>query len=521
MSAMPERTLADTERLIADLQRQLGECRAEFAARNSEYGERIAHQSASNEVLKVMSASPGDPQPVFNLITRGAWELCNANGAALYGFDGELIHLLSADGTAWTSQREAAYRRQFPTAPTRGSSFGRAILNRQIVHIRDFDADPEVAQYVRDLDVRSAVGVPLLRDGMVIGAIALNAKEPGGLSDGEVELLETFAEQAVIAITSAETYRELRQRTGNLQESLEYQTATSDVLKVISRSPKSIMARSLIGSLALVAVLVATLPLCIAQESKTGLYAASVMWRYFYEIDATLATCLRVDPSDAQSYIQMRGTFATKGHRLLADISSLVHYAEKRAHHQGKEFREATQEEGETIKEEIEQTAATDNEGFRSRCRMLRNAVVNQSGLFQPLEKKFSAEYKMIQNWAAEMNALSSDGSTIQLPPEATIREDKATCEARGGKWGPLGGLLNRIGCNIPYSDGGRICSDSSDCQGRCIFESQLENLLTGKPVKEFRPGEPVTGVCARWRIMFGCFTYVHKGKTKPGPCID
>jgi len=236
MNATLDAAAADPHQTIAELRRQLDECRTELAARNSEYGERIAHQAASNEVLKVMSASPGDPQPVFDLITRRAWELCNANGAALYGFDGELIHLLSAHGTAWTSEREAAYRHEFPMAPTRGASFGRAILNRQIVHIRNFDADPEVAQYARDLGVRSAVSVPLLRNDTVIGAIALNAKESGGLSDGQVGLLETFAEQTVIAITSAETYRALQQRTGDLQESLEYQTATSDVLKVISRS---------------------------------------------------------------------------------------------------------------------------------------------------------------------------------------------------------------------------------------------------------------------------------------------
>jgi GAF domain-containing protein len=121
-------------------------------------------------------------------------------------------------------------------APTRGSAGGRAILERQIVHIRDVDTDPEIAQFVRDLGVRSIVALPLMRDGGVIGAVALNTTQPGGLSDSQVELLKTFAEQVVIAISSAETYRELQQRTGDLLESLEYQTATSDVLKVISRS---------------------------------------------------------------------------------------------------------------------------------------------------------------------------------------------------------------------------------------------------------------------------------------------
>ena len=128
MTAAIEAALADPQQTIAELRRQLDECRAELAARNSEYGERIAHQSATVDVLKVMSASPGDPQPVFDLITRHTRELCNANAAALYGFDGELIHLLSVADPRDTVS--AAYRRQFPMAPARGSAFGRAIPHK-------------------------------------------------------------------------------------------------------------------------------------------------------------------------------------------------------------------------------------------------------------------------------------------------------------------------------------------------------------------------------------------------------
>ena len=236
MTASLDTAAADPQRTIAELQRQLDACRAELAARNSEFGERIEHQSATIDVLKAMSASPGDPQPVFDLITHRARELCNAYAAGLYGFDGELIHYLSASSPGLTPEVAAAFARQFPILPTRGDSYGRAILDRQIVHIRDVDADPELARPERDLGVKSILGVPLLRDGAVIGAISMNAEEPGGFSESEILLLQTFAEQAVIAITSAETCRELQQRTGDLQESLQYQTATSDVLNVISRS---------------------------------------------------------------------------------------------------------------------------------------------------------------------------------------------------------------------------------------------------------------------------------------------
>ena len=93
MTATLDAAAADPQRTIAELQRQLDACRAELAARNSEFGERIEHQSATIDVLKAMSASPGDPQPVFDLIVRRARDLCNTATAALFEFDGELVHL--------------------------------------------------------------------------------------------------------------------------------------------------------------------------------------------------------------------------------------------------------------------------------------------------------------------------------------------------------------------------------------------------------------------------------------------
>ena len=239
MSATLDEAAADPQQTIAELRRQLDACRAELAARNSEYGERIEHQSATIDVLKAMSASPGDPQPVFDLIVRSARELCGTTVAALFEFDGEHVHLRSVVGIEAYGTPDAveAFERVFPMAPTRGSMACRAILDRQIIHVRDLAGEPAVLASIRALGHKSAISLPLLRDGAALGAVALTSGEIGGFSDSQVALLQTFAEQAVIAITSAETYRELQQRTGDLQESLEYQTATSDVLNVISRSP--------------------------------------------------------------------------------------------------------------------------------------------------------------------------------------------------------------------------------------------------------------------------------------------
>jgi PAS domain S-box-containing protein len=225
----------EREAAMAEVLRQRTD---ELAARNSEYGERIEHQSATIDVLKAMSASPGDPQPVFDLIVRRARDLCNTPNASLFEFDGELVHRRSSEGIPayYTPEALEAYRGLFPMVPSRGSITCRAILDRQIIHVRDIASEPGVSAAVRNLGHKSGISVPLLRDGAGIGAVALTSGEIGGFTDSQVALLQTFAEQAVIAITSAETYRALQQRTGDLQESLEYQTATSDVLKVISRS---------------------------------------------------------------------------------------------------------------------------------------------------------------------------------------------------------------------------------------------------------------------------------------------
>jgi GAF domain-containing protein len=105
-----------------------------------------------------------------------------------------------------------AYERLFPTVPTRGSIACRAILDRQIIHVRDMATAPEVSAAVRNLGYKSQISLPLLRDGAAIGAVSATSGQIGGFTDSQVALLQTFAEQAVIAITSAETYRALQHR---------------------------------------------------------------------------------------------------------------------------------------------------------------------------------------------------------------------------------------------------------------------------------------------------------------------
>ena len=217
----------------AETYRELQERTAALALRNSEYGERIEQQAATIDVLKAMSDSPDDTRPVFDLIAERAAELCEAR-SGLWEFDGTLLHVRAIGGLDQESL--ARFAAQFPRPPDGGTVAGRCILERRVIHVPNIAADPDIAQVSRDLGGSAIVAIPLLRDSQPIGAIALNGSPAGGFSDSQIKLLQTFAEQAVIAITSVANFRALRERTAELTRSVAELQALEEVLRAVNSS---------------------------------------------------------------------------------------------------------------------------------------------------------------------------------------------------------------------------------------------------------------------------------------------
>src|SRR5262249_50559826 len=197
-------------------------------------------QAASAEVLRVISTSPTDVQPVFDAIAESAVRLCRGQFSFVARFDNNLLRFGACHGL--TPEGLEAFQRVCPRPAAPAPAPGLAIVRRAIVQIPDVLADRDygVLGLAQVVTYRSILAVPMLRDGHPIGTIAVPRAQVGPFSQGQIALLQTFADQAVIAIENVRLFDEVQARTVELSEALEQQTATTEVLRVISESPSDL-----------------------------------------------------------------------------------------------------------------------------------------------------------------------------------------------------------------------------------------------------------------------------------------
>src|SRR6202048_175278 len=210
----------------ADLQKQLDGRTRELAETQKQLAEALEQQIATADILRIISNSPANRQPVLDVVVKSAARFCGADDAIILELEGENLRAAAHLGPIL-----ADYQTRIPCV--RGTVGGRTVLERKPVHVIDLQAEagefPEGSALAKRFGARTTLGVPLVREGVEVGTIQVRRTEVDPFTDKQITLLETFADQAVIAIENTRLLNERR-------ESLQQQTATSDVLKVISRS---------------------------------------------------------------------------------------------------------------------------------------------------------------------------------------------------------------------------------------------------------------------------------------------